>query len=55
VEWVVGLVPDAWLVADSPFATPAEHRAAYVGYLLDRLAAPRAFVQEAADARAKRL
>jgi hypothetical protein len=54
VEAVVGMVPDAWLVADTPFATPDEHRAAYVIYLLDRLAAPRAFVEEAANARAAR-
>ena len=55
VERVVAQVPDAWLVADSPFATPEEHRAAYVRYLIERLDAPRAFVEEAANARAQRL
>jgi hypothetical protein len=52
VEEVLGLVPDAWLVADSPFADAAAHRAAYAQYLTARLAPPRDFVQEALDARA---
>src|SRR5215471_4320002 len=33
LEMVVGLVPDEWLKHDSPFAGPAECRAAYVEYL----------------------
>jgi hypothetical protein len=52
VEEILGLVPDAWLVEGSPFAGAAEHRTAYAEYLSGRLAAPRDFVQEAADARA---
>jgi hypothetical protein len=52
VEEVLGLVPEAWLVAGSPFADAAEHRAAYAEYLTGRLTAPRDFVQEALDARA---
>ncbi|HWS53820.1 MAG TPA: HipA family kinase [Pyrinomonadaceae bacterium] len=52
VEEILGLVPDEWLAAGSPFAGPAEHRAAYAEYLAGRLAPPRDFVQEAADARA---
>lgn len=55
LESIVAAVPDSWLVADSPFADPAEHRAAYLAYLNERLAAPRAFVEEAANARAQRL
>ncbi|MEN9938272.1 MAG: hypothetical protein RLZZ387_4851 [Chloroflexota bacterium] len=55
VEAVLAAVPDEWLVLDSPFTTPPEHRAAYAAYLLDRLAAPRAFVEEAANARAERV
>jgi hypothetical protein len=48
---VVDLVPDSWLVADSPFATPVEHRAAYVKYLTTRLAHSDTFVKQAQYAR----
>jgi hypothetical protein len=48
VHEIVALVPDVWLVGEPTFADPIAHRAAYVEYLLERLAAPRAFVQEAA-------
>lgn len=53
---IAGLVPDEWLRpesgkpdrADGPdLSTPAGHRAAYVDYLLRRLASPRAFAEEA--------
>jgi hypothetical protein len=40
LEEVVGLVPDAWL-------GPGESREAYVDYLSQRLAGPRAFAEEA--------
>jgi hypothetical protein len=46
------LVPDEWLVYDSPFAGAAEARSAYADYLTGRLAAPRGFAEEADDARA---
>ena len=42
-------------VREPAFAGADEHRAAYVEYLSERLEAPRLFVEEAADARAKRL
>lgn len=45
IDGIVGLIPEAWL-DDGP-----SHRAAYSRYLLDRLAAPRAFVEEAIRAR----
>ena len=45
IDGIVGLIPEAWL-DDGP-----SHRAAYTRYLLDRLAAPRAFVEEAIRAR----
>ena len=57
LERIVGLVPDDWL-ADAPAQrSPDEpqrrqrERAAYVDHFLRRLAAPRAFVTEAIDAR----
>jgi len=49
---ILGLVPGEWLTHDSPFADPEEGRAAYAEYLTGRLAAPRGFAEEAADARA---
>jgi hypothetical protein len=53
VQKIVALIPESWLEGEPQFAGSAEHRAAYVAYLLGRLAAPRAFVEEAIDARAK--
>ncbi|MBK9714587.1 MAG: aminotransferase class I and II [Kouleothrix sp.] len=53
IERLVGLIPDSWLAAEARFADHDEHRAAYASYLLSRLQAPRAFVEEAVDARAK--
>lgn len=50
---IVGLIPDEWLAADAPFASPAGHREAYLHYLLRRLQAPRRFVEEAVNARAR--
>ncbi len=48
---IVDLIPDAWLVDQPPFATPAAHRDGYVAYLLRRLEEPRGFVEEAERAR----
>ncbi len=50
---IIALIPDSWLDGEPSFAGRDEHRAAYVSYLLNRLAEPRAFVEEALDARAK--
>jgi hypothetical protein len=50
---LVERIPASWLDAEARFADHAEHRAAYATYLLSRLEAPRAFVEEAIDARAK--
>ena len=49
---IVQLIPDAWLQDEPTFANQAEHRAAYLAYLQQRLNAPRAFAQEAARAHA---
>ena len=46
---VVNLIPDDWLTGET--ADAAGVRAAYAGYLTDRLDAPRTFVEEAARAR----
>ena len=51
INAIVQLIPDAWLEDEPSFASHAEHRAAYVQYLTRRLAAPRAFFEEAARAR----
>ena len=53
---IVKLIPDAWLaaesgVSDSPFAGLAEHRDAYMEYLLSRLKTPHDFLEEAIRAR----
>ncbi|HMA34209.1 MAG TPA: HipA family kinase [Chloroflexia bacterium] len=55
IEAIVAAIPDAWLDHQSIFASRAEHRAAYVTYLLDRLAGAAVFVEEARHARAQRV
>jgi hypothetical protein len=45
IDGIVGLIPDSWLEDGAP------DRAAYARYLVERLAAPRAFVEEAIRAR----
>jgi hypothetical protein len=47
----VAAIPDELLEGVPPFATPAEHRAAYVMHLTARLAPPRLWVEEAEEAR----
>ena len=48
---IVQLIPDAWLQDEPTFTSKAEHRNAYLAWLEQRLAAPRAFVEEAIRAR----
>lgn len=55
VERLVAAVPEVWLEHGAQFGSVAELRAAYVEYLLTRVAAPRLFAEEAANARAQRL
>jgi hypothetical protein len=52
VRSLLGLIPDEWLNTDPQFKNAEQYRAAYEKYLLTRLAPPRDFVKEAADARA---
>ncbi len=51
IESIVSLVPDSWLLADSPFDDTGEHRKAYVKFLVSRVAQSAFFVNEATDAR----
>ncbi|MEO7936504.1 MAG: aminotransferase class I and II, partial [Dokdonella sp.] len=51
INAIVALIPESWLIGESPFDDVATHRQAYVDYLLDRITAPRAFVEEAIRAR----
>ena len=52
LERIVAAVPDAWLLDGAgTMRRPEEHRRAYVDYLLERLRAPRPFVEEADRAR----
>jgi HipA-like kinase len=55
IEALVAAIPDTWLGVEPAFADVTAHRAAYVEFLLRRLAAPRAFVEEAIDARTRGL
>ena len=48
---IVALVPDEWLLKDSPFTTADEHRSAYADFLITRLAHAEIFVNEAIHAR----
>jgi hypothetical protein len=52
LEGLVALIPDDWLRPEPGLDAPDDHRRAYVDYLLRRLEAPRAFVEEADRARA---
>jgi hypothetical protein len=55
IHGIVKLVPDDWLVKDSPFADSNQHREAYVKYFLSRLERPHLFVEEAIRARSLQL
>jgi hypothetical protein len=50
IDRIVAMIPDDWL-SEEPAGDPALIRAAYRGYLLRRLEAPRRFVEEAVRAR----
>jgi hypothetical protein len=55
IEEIINTIPETWLENDLLFADPETHRAAYITYLLDRLAASHIFVEEALHARAELL
>ena len=50
IAGIINLIPDAWLI-NSPFATPAETRNAYIEYLLSRLRSSNVFLEETIRAR----
>jgi len=50
---IISAIPDAWLEDDTLYPDHAEHRAAYIAYLLDRLEASHIFVEEALHVRAR--
>ncbi len=52
LENIIAAIPDEWLGEDPLFATKEEHRAAYLAYLVERLAFSQIFVEEALHARA---
>jgi hypothetical protein len=47
VEAIIALIPDSWLTERDAERDPAAARAAYAAYLVERIRAPRAFVEEA--------
>lgn len=51
IRSIISLVPDEWLMEDSPFDSLAEHRQAYVQFLENRLAHTEIFIKEAKNAR----
>jgi hypothetical protein len=53
VRAAVTAIPDEWLGGEALFADLAEHRAAYVRYLLLRLNEPRPWLEEAIAAQAR--
>ncbi len=55
IDRAVELIPDAWLITDSPFSGCDEHREAYREYLLNRLEARPTFLEEAIRARSLHL
>ncbi|MBI5301601.1 MAG: aminotransferase class I and II [Chloroflexi bacterium] len=54
-QQIVARVPDAWLGDEPQFANLTEHRRAYVEFLVNRLESSAIFLQEAKDARARRV
>lgn len=50
---IIDMIPDEWLNGESTFSSTAEHRDAYISYLLSRLENSAIFVEEAIDARQK--
>lgn len=52
---IVGLISDVWLVSDHSYENAVQRRTAYLNTLLERMRAPRHFVEEAIRARSQQL
>jgi hypothetical protein len=48
IDAILAMIPDDWLRSEGSAAAPHDIRGAYARFLLDRLAAPRPFLEEAA-------
>jgi hypothetical protein len=55
IEDIINMIPATWLDNDPLYADREARRAAYIAYLLDRLAASHIFVEEVLHARAELL
>lgn len=55
IEQVVAAIPESWLGDEPSLESPHGQRDAYTRYLFSRLNGPRAFVEEAINARASRV
>ncbi len=55
IKDIINMIPATWLDNDPLYANSEAHRAAYIAYMLDRLAASHIFVEEALHARAELL
>jgi hypothetical protein len=51
IDETVSLIPDSWLLIDSPFDNADEHRSAYAKFLKLRVRNSELFVKEAQNAR----
>jgi hypothetical protein len=51
---IIDMIPESWLGDEPRFATIEEHRAGYRRYLMQRLEAPRRWMEEAVRARTVR-
>ena len=51
IAGIVDLIPASWLGDGASIGEEATYRAGYREYLLDRLASPRAFIEEAVRGR----
>lgn len=50
IEAIVSLIPDEWLLRDSPFSSTDEHRRAYAEFLTTRVAHSEIFITQAQNA-----
>ena len=52
---IVAMIPDSWLGDEPQFASADAHRAAYLDYFVQRLEAPRQWMEDADRARSPRI